>query len=63
MVYGKPPFHDVQGMKKIIVIPDPRYAIKFPDAGNPFLLDALKRCLQRDPALRPTIPGALACVG
>jgi serine/threonine-protein kinase TTK/MPS1 len=60
MAYGKPPFHDVPGMKKIIVIPDSRYAIKFPDQGNPFLIDVLKRCLQRDPSARPTIPDLLA---
>ncbi len=47
----------VQGMKKIIVIPDVRYAIRFPETGNPFLMDALKKCLQRNPELRPTIPG------
>lgn len=44
-------------MKKIKAITDPRCIIPFPDIGDQLLLDVLKRCLQRDPRLRPTIPG------
>ena len=61
MVYGRPPFgHLVSSMNKVLAITDPRHAIAFPERGlgqvpvPPGLLRTLRRCLERDPAARPT---------
>ena len=62
IVYGKPPFGDLQGsMQKAMAITNPKHAIAFPTLGLgkvpvPMgLLRTLRRCLDRDQALRPTI--------
>lgn len=67
MVYGKPPFaHISNQMHRIIAIPNPRHAIAFPPVGvgsvplPSGLLSVLRRCLNRDPTLRPTVAELLA---
>lgn len=67
MVYGKPPFaHISNQMQRIMAIPNPRHAIAFPPLGIggtslPLsLISTLRRCLNRDPSLRPTVTELLA---
>lgn len=61
MVYGRPPFAHIQSMmKKIYAIPDPTHEINYPSIDNPALLDAMKRCLQRNPKERLSIPDLLS---
>ncbi|KAL8649817.1 MAG: hypothetical protein Q9226_005418 [Calogaya cf. arnoldii] len=67
MVYGKPPFaHIANQMQRIMAIPNPNHIIDFPEkaiggAPVPFgLLRTLKRCLNRDQSLRPTVDEMLA---
>lgn len=67
MVYGKPPFaHIPNQMHRIMAIPNPRHAIAFPPLGvgsvplPSGLLSVLRRCLNRDPACRPTVAELLA---
>ena len=62
MVYGQPPFaHITNQYERILSIPNPKVTIPFPassvgGAGVPLgLLKTLKRCLQRDQHLRPTV--------
>jgi serine/threonine-protein kinase TTK/MPS1 len=62
MTYGQPPFaHIQQQVKRIMSIPDPKVEIRFPAIGVggvtvPFgLIKTLRRCLQRDQVLRPTV--------
>ncbi|KAI4254451.1 MAG: hypothetical protein LQ352_003096 [Teloschistes flavicans] len=62
MVYGKPPFaHIANQMQRIMAIPNPHHHIDFPDRAIgdvpvPFGLSrTLKRCLNRDPTMRPTV--------
>jgi serine/threonine-protein kinase TTK/MPS1 len=66
MTYGQPPFaHIQQQVKRIMSIPDPKVEIQFPATGVggvtvPFgLIKTLRRCLQRDQVLRPTIQDLL----
>lgn len=59
MVYGKTPFSHITSLiHKLQAIVSPAHEIEFPPLRNPFLLDVLKRCLDRDPAKRPPICGA-----
>lgn len=67
MVYGKPPFaHIPNQMHRIMAIPNPRHAVAFPPLGvgsiplPSGLLFTLRRCLDRDPTLRPTVTELLA---
>ncbi|KAL8915635.1 MAG: hypothetical protein Q9172_006817 [Xanthocarpia lactea] len=67
MVYGKPPFaHIANQMQRIMAIPNPQHMIDFPEKAIggvpvPFgLIRTLKRCLNRDQNLRPTIEAMLA---
>jgi serine/threonine-protein kinase TTK/MPS1 len=67
MVYGRPPFaHIANQMARVFKIVDTEYAIEFPNKGiggirvPPGLKTTLFNCLQRDPALRPTIPQLLS---
>lgn len=67
MVYGKPPFaHIPNQMHRIMAIPNPRHAIAFPPLGvgsiplPSGLISTLRRCLIRDPTLRPTVTELLA---
>ncbi|KAJ5864506.1 uncharacterized protein N7529_006422 [Penicillium soppii] len=62
MVYGQPPFAKIaKYYERIMAIPNPRVQIEFPAFGvggvpvPPGLVRTLKRCLQRDQTLRPTI--------
>ncbi|KAJ5624264.1 hypothetical protein N7510_000573 [Penicillium lagena] len=62
MVYGQPPFAKIaKYYERIMAIPNPRVQIDFPAFGvggapvPPGLIRTLKRCLQRDQTLRPTI--------
>lgn len=67
MTYGQPPFaHIQQQVKRIMSIPDPKVEIQYPATGVggvtvPFgLIKTLRRCLQRDQVLRPTVQDLLA---
>ena len=67
MVYGKPPFaHIANQMQRIMAIPNPNHIIDFPEkaiggVSVPFgLVRTLKRCLNRDQSLRPTVDDMLA---
>ncbi len=67
MVYGTPPFaHIANAHQRIMSIPNPKVAINFPAVGvggvpvPSGLLRILKRCLERDQGLRPTIPEMLS---
>lgn len=62
MVYGKPPFaHIANQMQRIMAIPNPNHHISFPEnaVGGVLvpwgLARTLKRCLNRDQTLRPTV--------
>ncbi|KAK4988077.1 hypothetical protein LTR50_004193 [Elasticomyces elasticus] len=67
MVYGRPPFaHIASQISRIMAITNPKHEIQFPDIGvgdvyvPPALKGTLRKCLNRDPALRPTIPQLLS---
>ncbi|KAL8871441.1 MAG: hypothetical protein Q9174_002729 [Haloplaca sp. 1 TL-2023] len=67
MVYGKPPFaHIANQMQRIMAIPNPHHLIDFPAkavGGVPVpqgLMSTLRRCLERDQRLRPTVEELLA---
>jgi serine/threonine-protein kinase TTK/MPS1 len=62
MTYGQPPFaHITKQFERIMSIPNPKVEIEFPPTGVgggvvPFgLIKTLRKCLQRDQTLRPTI--------
>ncbi|KAF1932462.1 kinase-like protein [Didymella exigua CBS 183.55] len=62
MVYGRPPFaHIANQMARVLAIVNRAHAIAFPDLGlgdvrvPPALKATLRRCLDRDPARRPTV--------
>jgi serine/threonine-protein kinase TTK/MPS1 len=67
MVYGQPPFARIaKYYERIMSIPNPKVAIEFPQFAIggvtvPFgLMRTMKRCLQRDPSLRPTMEELLS---
>lgn len=67
MVYGKPPFAHINNqMQRIMAIPNPRHAILFPPQGIGLstlptgLVATVRRCLNRDPSLRPSVTELLA---
>ena len=67
MVYGKPPFaHISNQMHRLMAIPNPNHVIQFPElavGGVPVplgLIRTMKRCLNRNQALRPTVEQLLA---
>ncbi|KAK2805398.1 Dual-specificity kinase, spindle pole body (SPB) duplication and spindle checkpoint function [Onygenales sp. PD_10] len=67
MVYGKPPFaHITKPLERIMAIPNPSVVIDYPAFGvggvsvPPGLIKTLKRCLQRDQRLRPTVKELLS---
>ncbi|PGH15642.1 TTK protein kinase [Helicocarpus griseus UAMH5409] len=67
MVYGKPPFaYITKPLERIMAIPNPNVVIEYPAFGvggvtvPPGLIKTLKRCLQRDQRLRPTVQELLA---
>ena len=62
MVYGQTPFHHIKGLvQKLHAITDPRNVIRFPDTPkvDKPVLDTIRKCLERDPARRATIPQLL----
>ena len=68
MVYGKSPFQHLPITKKLEAITNEAYPIDFPKLecisqlilrnSNPWLMDVMKSCLQRNPSKRPSIGGA-----
>lgn len=61
MCYGKPPYAQYPGNKKILAITNPQlqitYPRKSPNGGPPvscLAIDTMKRCLRRDPGKRST---------
>ncbi|KAL9621025.1 MAG: hypothetical protein Q9160_004543 [Pyrenula sp. 1 TL-2023] len=67
MVYGAPPFaHLNSNMAKLHAITNPKFEIAFPSTGvggvavPRNLIVTLKKCLQRDQRLRPTVEAFLA---
>lgn len=59
MVYGKPPFSHMNMIQKLQAIINPHHQIQFPKVVNPFLMEVMQSCLQRDPKKRMTIPDLL----
>ena len=66
MTYGRPPFAHIQNqISRIMAITNPKHAIEYPEFGvgnapiSPTLRGLLRRCLDRDPEKRPTIPEML----
>lgn len=60
MVYGRAPFAHVKNtFQKLRYIQDPNIEITYKPVSNPFLLDVLRGCLQRDPNRRVSIPHLL----
>ena len=58
MVYGAAPFAAITNViVKMRAIVDNSHEIAFPAIQDTFLVDVMKRCLQRDPTARPTITG------
>lgn len=62
LVYGRPPFaHLTKTYERIMAIPNPKVQIEYPSTGiggivvPTGLIRTLRRCLNRDPAARPTI--------
>lgn len=67
MTYGRPPFAHIQNqLSRILAITDPKHEITFPDTGigdaiiAPSLKGVLRKCLNRDPARRPTVDQLLS---
>jgi serine/threonine-protein kinase TTK/MPS1 len=60
MVYGRTPFAHLPFIQKMHAIIDGGHAIEFPPLGNAPLVDAMRRCLDRDPRTRITLPQLLA---
>lgn len=59
MVYGRPPFHKYRNLFAKIGAITGSSSIDFPEMDHPQLLDAMQRCLKRDPNERATIPQLL----
>jgi serine/threonine-protein kinase TTK/MPS1 len=62
MVYGKPPFaHIPNYVHRIMAIANPHHVIDYPGTGiggvtvPTGLIKTMKKCLNRDPSLRPTV--------
>jgi serine/threonine-protein kinase TTK/MPS1 len=58
MVYGHTPFAMLRGVpRKIRAITSPTHQIEFPDVPRSYagVIDVMRMCLNRDPALRPTV--------
>jgi len=69
MVYGKPPFADLEPMQRLLRLSDPSFNIQFPPGHRleghsqhvqAQLLEVLGSCLQRDPRKRASLPELLA---
>ncbi|CBK21435.2 uncharacterized protein [Blastocystis hominis] len=57
MVYKRSPWHGLSQHQRLLAIVQSSFQIPFPSLSNPWLLDVMKACLQRDPAKRPAIEG------
>ena len=58
MCYRRTPFADIQNMfQKMKAIVDPHYEIRFGNTVNSAAIDAMKLCLERNPADRALIVG------
>jgi serine/threonine-protein kinase TTK/MPS1 len=55
MIYGKTPFADLQAIGKLHAIVNPKHEIKYPAGFDAAAIDAIKRCLQRNPSDRSPI--------
>lgn len=69
MVYGHPPFANMEPMQKLMTLNDPQLSVQFPPSHRVSghsattkaqLMDVLGRCLQRDPFKRPSLDWLLA---
>lgn len=67
MVYGRPPFaHIANQISRIMAITNHRVVIEYPDKGvgdvavPPAVKNTLRKCLQRNPAHRPTVTQLLS---
>lgn len=67
MVYGRPPFaHIPNQISRIMAITNSRVVIEYPSKGvgdvpvPPTVKNTLRKCLQRDPSLRPTVKQLLS---
>jgi len=60
MVYGRTPFAHLAFIQKMHAIIDERHQIEFPPLANDALLDVIKRCLDRNPRTRISMPELLA---
>ncbi|KAH3671718.1 hypothetical protein OGAPHI_000423 [Ogataea philodendri] len=58
MVYGKPPYANYAGNKRILAITNPKVEIQYPRVTadgtrvNGLVIDTIQRCLKRNPSLR-----------
>ncbi|KAG7824052.1 hypothetical protein KL909_002789 [Ogataea angusta] len=58
MVYGKPPYANYTGNKRILAITNPKVEIQYPRVTadgtrvNGLVIDTIQRCLKRNPSLR-----------
>ena len=57
MVYGKTPFADLHLLQKLQAITNPKHKIRFGETADPDAVDAMRRCLRRDPEERLPIIG------
>jgi serine/threonine-protein kinase TTK/MPS1 len=59
LVYGYPPFGNLQLMQKIHAITHAEHQISFDNCPDAQLSQVLRSCLQRDPKKRPLMPALL----
>ncbi|KAI0564614.1 Serine/threonine protein kinase [Gracilaria domingensis] len=60
MVYGRPPFAHIKKVShKMQCIQDAEYKIAYQSIDDPFVIDVLQGCLEREPADRMSIPSLL----
>ena len=59
MVYGTTPFAALPFIQKLHAITDDKHAISFPGCTNVHIDEVMKRCLDRNPRTRITIPELL----
>ena len=55
MVYGHTPFSALAFIQKMHAITDLQHAVSFPPLRNGPLMDAMRRCLDRNPRTRITM--------
>eukprot|EP00834_Sanchytrium_tribonematis_P001712 NODE_44_length_33449_cov_1.575742.p12 type:complete len:337 gc:universal NODE_44_length_33449_cov_1.575742:18706-17696(-) len=54
MIYGQPPFHSLNMYQKLQAIPDPTFAINYPNTKRN-AMQVMQWCLHRAPEKRPTV--------